>query len=187
MERRTVPAKLITADEFLWMPEEELWHTELVQGRVVREPPAGYRHGGIGVRLIIRLGGYVEAHRLGQVVNADTGFLLFRNPDTVRAPDVAFVARDRLELQAPEKFYPAHPDLAVEVASPSNTVGEMIAKMLDYLRAGTRMAWMIDPSSRTVTVYRSFDDIRIVPEEGLLEGADVVPGFTMRVAELFED
>jgi Uma2 family endonuclease len=186
MERRTLPERLLTADELADMPDEP-WRIELVKGRVAREPPTGYRHGDIGVRLIIRLGGFVEAHRLGRVVNADTGFLLFRNPDTVRAPDVAFVARDRPDVTNPEKFYPAHPDLAVEIASPGNTVRDMVAKMLDYLEAGTRMAWMIDPNSRTVTVYRSCDEIRIVREDGVLDGADVVPGFTLKVAELFED
>ena len=187
MERRTVPEKLITADELLWMPEDEFWRTELVKGRVVREPPAYYHHGKVATRVVIRLGGYVEAHHLGEVVTADAGFILFHKPDTVRAPDVAFVARERLALKIPEKFFPAHPDLAVEIASPSNTVREMVGKMLDYLEAGTRLAWMIDPHSRTVTVYRSLDDIRIVREDGVLDGADVVPGFGLRVSELFED
>ncbi len=79
----------------------------------------------------------------------------------MRAPDVAFVVRELLAQRVPRKFFPGHPDLAVEVGVPTDTMREMIAKMLDYLRAGTRMAWMIDPSSRTVTVYRSFEDIRM--------------------------
>lgn len=140
MERRTLPEKLIAADELLWMPEPEFWRTELVQGRIIREPPAYYDHGNIVTRIVIRSGSYVEAHRLGQVVTANAGFLLFRNPDTVRAPDVAFVVRERLAQRVPRKFFPGHPDLAVEVGVPTDTMREMIAKMLDYLRAGTRMA-----------------------------------------------
>ena len=101
-----------------------------------------------------------------------------------RAPDVAFVREDRLDFDG-TRFAPLAPDLAVEVLSPSNTVSEIHDKVLDYLEAGTRLVWVVDPASRTVTVYRSRDEIRLLRADDEIDGADVLPGFHRRVAELF--
>lgn len=159
---------------------------ELVRGHVVREPPTGFEHGGIAAGLVSLLHTFVREHGLGTVVGTDAGFVLFDEPPTVRAPDIAFVAEDRLTFD-PEKFAPLAPDLAVEIVSPSNTVSEIQAKVLDYLDAGTRLVWVVDPCSRSVTVYRSREEIRLLTEEEEIDGGAVLPGFRLRVSKVFGD
>lgn len=105
---------------------------------------------------------------------------------TIRAPDAAFVATDRVPVDR-TGFARLAPDLAVEVVSPSNTMREINDKICDYLDAGTRMVWIIEPRRRTVTVYRSHDDIRILGEGDEVDGGDVLPGFSLRVRDLFAD
>lgn len=185
MSTRTDSELLLTLDEFERLPEDE-WRTELVRGRVVREPPAGMDHGRLASRIALRVAAYVEGNDLGEVFIAETGFVLYEDPPTVRAPDVAFVAKAR--LPAPEdsmRFGHLAPDLAVEVVSPSNTAAEIIDKAVDYLEAGTRLVWVVEPSRRCITVYRSRDEIRLLQEGDDLEGHDVLPGFSVPVAEIF--
>src|SRR5688572_30037972 len=157
---------------------------ELVRGQVVREPPAGFKHGGIAARIAGLLDSFVREHALGQVVTGDPGFVLFDEPPTVRAPDVAFVHEARLTFD-PDRFAPIAPDLAVEIASPSNTMSQIHEKVLDYLDAGTRLVWVVDPRPKTVVVYRSRDAIRLIPPDGEIDGGEVLPGFRLKVSELF--
>jgi Uma2 family endonuclease len=172
----------LTVEEFTRFPDDGCrW--ELVRGRAVKEPPAGFEHSSIGVRIASLLHRYVQVRDLGEVVGPDGGFVLFDEPPTVRAPDVAFVAEARLTFDT-RKFAPLAPDLAVEIVSPSNTVSEIHHKVMDYLDAGSRLVWVVDPGSRTVTVYRSREAIRLLTEGELLEGGDVLPGFHVEVSEL---
>ncbi len=157
---------------------------ELVRGQVVREPPAGFEHGWLGVEIAAILRQFVQVRSLGKVVGSDAGFVLFDEPPTVRAPDVAFVARDRLTFD-PKRFAPLAPDLAVEIVSPSNTVSEIHGKVMDYLDAGTRVVWVVDPGSRSVTVYRARDDVQWLTGDDDLDGEPVLPGFRLRLSELF--
>jgi len=176
---------LITLAEFERLPDDES-RTELVRGRLVREPPAGMDHGRVASRITFLVTGYVDRNRLGEVFTADTGFVLFQDPPTVRAPDVAFVSRDR--LPSPEEFVGfgrLAPDFAVEIVSPSNTAAEILDKVEDYLEAGTRLVWVVEPRRRTVTEYRSRHEIRLLRERDAMDGHDVLPGFSLTVAELF--
>jgi Uma2 family endonuclease len=117
----------------------------------------------------------------------ESGFRLETGPDTVRAPDAAFIARERLPVGGlPERYWPAAPDLAVEVVSPGDTYNEVHEKALDWLAFGARLVWVVAPRRRTVTVYRAPDDIVVLDADATLEGGDVVPGWSARVAELFE-
>ncbi|MBI4520972.1 MAG: Uma2 family endonuclease [Gemmatimonadetes bacterium] len=175
--------KLLTAEEFERLPDDG-YRTELVRGRVVREPPAGYEHGRIGGELIYVLNRFVREHRLGEVLASETGFVLFHDPDTVRAPDAAFVAASRIPSD-PKGFAQLAPDLAVEVVSPSNTWSEVQDKVFDYLDAGTRLVWVLEPRRRRIRVFRSRDDVTILGEDDVLEGADVLPGFRVPVRGLF--
>ena len=174
----------LTIQEFERLPDDG-WQLELVRGQVVREPPAGHEHSRIGVRIASLLDVFARERGLGTVTGADGGYLLFDEPPTVRAPDAAFVQRGRL---APEikGFPPLAPDLAVEVISPSNTMSEIQAKVLEYLDAGSRLVWVVDPDPRTVTVYHSRDEIRLIMGDGEIDGADVLPGLRLKVSELFE-
>lgn len=173
----------MTIEEFERLPDDG-WRLELVRGQVVREPPTGFEHGGIAVQVGSILHSFVREHALGKVVAGDPGFVLFDEPPTVRAPDVAFVREERLTFD-PKRFAPIAPDLAVEVISPSNTMSEIHEKVLDYLDAGTRLVWVVDPGPRTVAVYRSRGEIRLLSEADEIDGGDVLPGFRTKVSELF--
>lgn len=175
----------VTAEELLRKPDDGFRY-ELVEGELRKMVPAGSEHGYIAMRFGLRLGRHVEANDLGRIYAAETGFLTSRNPDTVRAPDAAFVSRERVErVGRVEGYWPGAPDLAVEVISPNDTHTEVTEKALAWLAAGSRMVLVVDPSQRTVTVYRSLEDIRILTEGDVIEGADVVPGWELPIAELF--
>jgi Uma2 family endonuclease len=168
---------LLTADELLHVriPDKRV---ELVRGVLVVREPAGGRHGRVALSIAIELGSYVRAHQLGAVYAAETGFTLARDPDTVRAPDVAFVRRERLTTPEPIGFHDLAPDLVVEVLSPSDRPGELLAKIADWLSAGTRLVWVVDPERRLARVYRQDGTERIVAGAETLDGEDVVPGFS---------
>lgn len=177
--------KLLTIEEFERLPDDES-RTELVRGRLVREPPAGMDHGRLANAIAFLITGFVRRHRLGEVFTADTGFVLFPDPPTVRAPDVAFISRSR--LPPPEEtvsFGHLAPDLAVEIVSPSNTAVGILDKVEDYLDAGTRLVWVVEARRRSITVYRSRNESRQLQEDDELAGYDVLPGFSVRVAEVF--
>lgn len=168
---------LVTADELLqlYLPNKR---AELVRGvLVVREPPGG-RHGRIAMNLGVELANYVRARELGVVYAAETGFTLARHPDTVRAPDVAFVRRERLPTPEPLGFPELAPDLVVEVLSPDDRPGQRLAKIADWLSAGTRLVWVIDPERRLARVYRQDGSELIVAADETLDGEDVVPGYS---------
>ncbi|MET0396185.1 MAG: Uma2 family endonuclease [Longimicrobiaceae bacterium] len=176
----------VTADELLRMPDDGFRY-ELVRGEIRKMTPAGGEHGRVGGNLMISLGGYVRAHRLGAVYLAETGFRLASDPDTVRAPDVSFIRSERVQVLGVVRGYvPGAPDLAVEVVSPGDTYTEVGEKVLQWLDAGTRMVIVVDPWKRWVTVYHSRDDIHVLGEDDVLDGGDVVPGWSMQVGELFD-
>lgn len=155
---------------------------ELVDGAVVRMRPAGARHGHVNIRLAARLEAYASAAGLGRVYDSSTGF---RMPSgNVRSPDVSFVSAGRID---PEErgFAPVPPDLAVEVLSPSESPRHVADKVAEYLEAGVRLVWVIDPESRTAAAYRSLTRVRTVAERDALDGEDVLPGLRLPLAELF--
>ena len=144
--------------------------------------PAGADHGDIALVIGGLIWNYVRANKLGKVYAAETGFLISTRPDTVRAPDVAFVCRERLgEVGDVEGYWPGAPDLVVEVISPGDVYTEVEEKVFDWLGAGARMVVVVNPRKRAVTVYRSFSDIVVLTENGTWEGGEVVPGWSMTV------
>jgi Uma2 family endonuclease len=174
-----------TAKEFYLLPDDGKRY-ELVRGALVCMAATGGQHGIIASRLDHRLRSFVEAHDLGEVCAAETGFRLTENPDTVRAPDVSFIARDRVATHGvPEGYWPFAPDLAVEVISPSDRFDEVLTKVQEYLRAGTRLVWVFHPRTKTVTVYRANSEVQLLQGHDELSGEDVVPGFHCRVMEFF--
>jgi len=175
----------ITADQLLRMPDDG-YRYELVAGELRKMVPAGWRHGASGCNLLSLLSRHVLDEKLGQLFLAETGFLLARDPDTVRAPDIAFVHRDHLPENLPkEAFWPGAPDLVVEVVSPGDTLGEIDDKVKMWLDAGAALVWVVNPQWRNVTVYRSAIDIKTLTEKDQLDGEDVVPGFRCPVGDIF--
>lgn len=177
--------ELVTLEEFRRMPEEDAYRVELSRGRVVREPRPGAEHGWLAGRLVGLLSSHVEEHALG-VVATETGFLLREHPSTVRGPDVAFVSEDRLSAEGiPRGFWTVPPDLAVEVVSPSNTAAEIQEKVLEYLEAGTQLVWVVDPMTRSVTVWIPPAEAHVLRDGEVLDGGAVLPEFRLEVSTLF--
>ena len=114
----------------------------------------------------------------------DTGFLIERDPDTVRAPDVAFVSAARTPEIGRRGYVPFAPDLAVEILSPGDRPSEVLEKVAAWLGAGTRLVWVIDPDRGNARVHRADGSTSIVPEDGALDGEDVLPGFNCPLAEV---
>lgn len=162
-------------------PEKEY---EIVDGQLEEKEMGGARHGGVGTRLIIRLGGYVEAQRLGSVYGPDTTFQIGQNE---RLPDVAFITAPRIPADGePEGIWPISPDLAVEIISPNDLYERVNSKMREYFAVGVRQVWLISPEHKTITIYQSPTQAKILSEADELVGDDMLPGFRCRVGELFQ-
>ena len=166
--------------------------TELIRGRLVVREPAKYRHGAIAMHVAVRIGMFLERdqlernapHPLGDLLAAETGFTLQRGPDTVRAPDVAFVSWARRPDNR-DTFAEIAPDLAVEVLSPGDRTGEVRAKVADWLNAGTSLVWVIDPRRRDARVFRADGSQSMLSDSESLNGETTLPGFSLPLASLF--
>jgi len=177
--------KLMTADELLAMPDDGFVY-ELIKGELIKMSPPGHEHGLVTMNIAGPLYQHVDANRLGVVYAAETGFQIHQNPDTVRAPDVAFVRNQRLtNAGSIEGYFVGAPDLAVEVISPSDSVVHVEEKVADWIEAGSGMVWVVSPKLRTVTVYQSLTEISVLTEKDIVDGHDVVPGFKIAVTEIF--
>ena len=160
---------------------------ELVKGELRMMSPAGGEHGRIALRLGMLLGLHVDEHQLGTVYAAETGFLIEQNPDTVRAPDTAFVsAEQRATITNHAAYVPFAPDLAGEIILPNDTFSQVEEKAFAWLTAGTKIVLLVDPATKSLHVYRAADNIVVLNESQELNVGDVVPGWTFKVADLFK-
>jgi len=172
-------AESITLEEFLANDYDSY---EYAKGELVPMSFPTMVHGEISSNIVILLGNHIRQHQLGRIYTAETKFQI---GESGRKPDVAFVSQERL----PENRHqasPIPPDLAIEVVSPTDTVYNVLEKVLEYLDAGTQMVWVIEPIIKTVTVYRSRSDIKIFTQNDILTGEEVIEGFQCAVAEIFE-
>ncbi len=185
---------LMTAEELLVyeMPDKRV---ELVRGRlIVREPP-GMRHGEFASRLVVALSNYLSRDRAsrgatetrGRVLACDSGFTLVRNPDTVRGPDVAYVSRDRWPGPFPNGYGEFAPDLAIEIRSPTDRAGAVLAKVGDWLDAGALQVWVVDPARQRVAVYRADGSQALLGVDDMLSVGELMPGFEYALTELFAE
>lgn len=178
----TIPP-LMTAEEILTLDISGK-STELVHGHlVVREPPSTY-HGRLAARLLFRLGQHVYENDLGDLCGQDTGFHIFSNPDTVRAPDVAFIRKERCDQITARGYAKLAPDLVVEIISPGDRASEVLARVGDWLQGGASIIWVIDPERRTAQVYRADGSVALIGNNGALNGEDVLPGWQCSLEEL---
>ena len=181
----TVTQHAVTADELLRRPDDSFRYA-LVRGELIRMTPAGFDHGVIEMRLGAALTNHVTAHRLGVVCGAETGFVLARDPDTVLAPDIAFVRRERIPAAGrPRTFWEGAPDLAAEVVSPGDTRNAVAAKVAAWLAAGTLVVWVVNPEDETVTIHEPDRAPRCLGASAALDGAPLFPDFRLRIADLF--
>jgi Uma2 family endonuclease len=175
-----------TADELLALPMGMGKRYELVLGELRVMSPGGWKHGSVISNLHIILGGFVSRHKLGMMFGAETGFKLTTNPDTVRAPDAAFVSNANIPADLSERgYWPGAPDLAVEVVSPNDTSGKVDEKIEAWLAAGCTSLWIVDPRLETVTIYHSLTDVTIKAAGDVIENEPLLPGFSCKVDELF--
>ena len=176
---------LLTAEELPALSSEGK-RAELVEGELIVIAPAGGRHGRIANTIAYLLTGHSLGGRGGTVFAAETGFVLRRDPDTVRAPDVAFISADRLGPDgAPPGYLEMAPDLAVEVVSPNDSAASVQSKVEEWLGAGTRLVWVAYPDTQSVAVYRSLHEAEVLSESDTLGGAPVLAGFAVPVRNLF--
>lgn len=162
---------------------------ELVRGRIVGVSPAGKRHGGVVRRVIRLVDGYAAKKKLGGVTSGESGFLVRRDPDTVRAPDVAFLTNATLERfdAAPETYYPGPPDLAIEVLSPDDRWDDVQEKVRDHLDAGSLAVWVLSPSEERVYAYEPKKRVQPFEKTDTLQGGAALPGFKTKVSAFFSD
>lgn len=178
--------QLVTADELYQMGSNAPY--ELIEGVLKEVSPSSSRSSVIGVRVLIPIGVFASEHRLGYVTNSDGGYILNSDPATVVAPDVGFFRGDRYPGGMPDRgFYPLPPDLAVEVISPTDRKSDIAAKQALYAKAGVPLVWWVDPERKTVTVYRLGQAPEVVEATGVLDGGDVLPGFTLELQTIFRD
>lgn len=176
--------KHLTAEDLFEITEPGRY--DLIRGELIALEPASEEHGSIASNFVGHLWPHVRSQRLGRVYTAETGFILSRDPDTTLVPDVAFVRTERLPSEGLRTtFFDGPPDLAVEVVSPSERTTQTHQKVMEYLQAGTQLVWVIDPPRRTVTVYHSDHSARILRIDDELDGGAVLPGFHIKVAEIF--
>jgi Uma2 family endonuclease len=176
----------ITAEDVWNMPEHG-GHSELVEGQLRMMEPGNFEHGRVAMTAGRLLGNHVHANGLGVTLGAETGFILARGPDTMRAPDAAFVSQARADAVGPSPgFWPGGaPDLAIEVVSPEDSRPYLRAKALNWLEAGASAVVVLHPRTRSATVYRPGGDVQSYTEEGTLDLSDAVPGWQVAVADFF--
>ena len=175
---------LLTADDLFRLPRDGNRY-ELVKGVLVKVAPPGEEHGEIAGVIAELLGGWVRRQRLGRVV-VETGFVLTKDPDTVRAPDVAFISAERLIRPRPKGFYPGAPDVAIEILSPHDTYQEVMNRLEAWLASGAKSVWLVDPDRRRVTLYSHPHRPRVFEAHDTLVDP-AIPGFSVSVEELFSE
>ena len=181
-----VTKPLLTAEELLHLPDTGR-RLELLEGELSEMPPAGGPHGNVAMTIGMFIAVHVRERQLGRAFAAETGFVLARNPDTVRAPDASFVSYDRLaQGELPPGYIQMAPDLAVEVTSPSDSARDVQEKADAWLAAGTSEVWVVSPQHRTVTMNRLGEPATVIDESGCLHGGNLLPGLVISVQALFE-
>jgi Uma2 family endonuclease len=176
--------RLITIAEYERMPEEDLYRVELVRGMLVRSPKPAPLHGVLQARMAWKLAEFVDRAGGGEVTG-EVGPILARDPDTVRGPDLAFYSTGRIPDFGYGGGFWGPPDMAVEILSPSNRPSETREKIAEYLEAGVRLVWVLDPDARSVTVHRSGGESLLVRHDQTLDGEDVLSGFLLPLASIF--
>jgi len=182
----TVGTKLLTAEEFFHLPDpQDGSKRELVRGEVVVMSRPGFEHGEIQLNIGSLIKEFLRKQRIGRVIS-ESGIITEHQPDTVRGPDISYYSKERVPLEGRiVGYHDQPPDLCVEIVSPSNSKRELRAKIKEYFFAGVRMVWVIEPEDRSITILQAPDEGRTLYDNALVEGGDVLPGFTCKVSDLF--
>jgi len=181
----SIDTKIFTGEDLAAMGD--IGPCELINGRIVPMTPTGDEHGAVEMNIAAELRAFVREHNLGKVRCGEVGIYVRRNPDSVRAADVLYVSNERYARKGSSAFLDVSPDLVVEILSPSDTWTNVTQKVRDYFAIGVRMVWVVDPTTRSISAYRSPTDIREFTANDTLPGDDILPGFSVPVARLFEE
>ncbi|HEX5163775.1 MAG TPA: Uma2 family endonuclease [Thermomicrobiales bacterium] len=182
----TTAARTMSVEEFLQLPDDGCQY-ELVQGELIEMPGSGFEHSAINAFLILELGIYNRQHRLGVITSSDGAYVLNRETRTVLVPDVAFTRADRLPPPGERAgVLELVPDLVVEVASPNDSANMISEKVREYLDAGVQLVWVVFPKRRMLQVFTPDQNSRLMYEDDIVDGGDVLPGFELRVGAIFE-
>lgn len=179
----SIASSISTAEQLL--AAGDIGRCELVRGELIMMSPAGAPHGRTTNRIAFLVTAHVESQKLGEVFAAETGFLISRSPDTVRAPDVAFIRRDRTKLIPRRGYFPGAPDLAIEVLSPDDSASDVMAKVDDWLNGGTEEVWIVDPNRKALALHRRDQPVQTWTESDSFDDSRVLPGFALTLSELF--
>lgn len=176
---------LLTAEDLHHLSSQGV-RGELLRGVLYQTQPTGIRHGKTVVNLIVLLAGFVEPRQMGTILASDVGFLLERDPDTVREPDVAFISARRLPLdQDVPGYFEGPPDLAVEIASPSDRPRQLFDKARMWISFGVPLVWTVDPQARTLEVHQPNQPQISLSSDDTLDGGQILPGFSCAVRDIF--
>ncbi|HXV99941.1 MAG TPA: Uma2 family endonuclease [Anaerolineae bacterium] len=176
--------KLTTGEELAAMGN--LGRCELIEGRIVSMAPTGDEHGGIEIKIGGKLDVFATTHKLGKVRVGEVGVYTHRNPDTVRGADALFISNERYAQKKSPSFLDVAPELVVEILSPNDSWSDVTQKLREYLAIGVQLVWVVDPRARIIYAYRSMTEVREFTENDDLPGDEILPGFLVKVAELFE-
>jgi Uma2 family endonuclease len=174
--------RLMTGEELARRPD---LHCELVDGRPVPMPMTGRIHARLEVRLSAKLLSYADETGRGVVLGGEAGIYTRRNPDTVRGADALFISNERYARCGPLVFLDVAPELVVEIRSPGDRPGEAMKKIREYLAAGVDRVWYVDPRRQQVRIYRSPEQMETLGMGDVLEDEEILPGFSLTLAELF--
>jgi Uma2 family endonuclease len=185
LSKQSPEKKIWTDAEFMALPKDGHRY-ELVNGELIDMGNSGAKHGYVAVILSAALFNHVFSRKLGAVMDSSTAFKM--KSGNKRSPDISFVDKQRLQgmEELPDSFLEGAPDLAVEILSPGNTVEEMHNKIVEYFENAARLVWVIHPNEHYVLVYRSPQPDRLLKSTDMLDGEEVIPGFTLAVSELFQ-
>jgi Uma2 family endonuclease len=175
--------RLVTGEQLAGLGD--IGRTELVKGVIVRMSPTGYSHGRVESNAGAILSAFVRQHKLGEVFVGEVGIYTARHPDTVRGADVAYISNERMARVQSSSYLDIAPELVVEILSPDDRWGDLVDKLSEYFAVGVQVVWVADPKTQSVYVYRSPDKVQHFSVEDALPGGDVLPGFSVSVAELF--
>jgi Uma2 family endonuclease len=180
--------KLLTADDLLKLPMGFGQRYELIEGVLVEMSPAGFEHGVVAAIIIYFLTAYAKQTRFGVVLSSETGYRTRKDDKTVRAPDASFMSYTKIPAdKKPRNYSDIAPDLVVEVVSPNDSAAEIEAKTQEWLDFGVSMVWVAYPGSNRLHIHRAGQDIKVLSEHDSVDSGDVLPGFSVRVVQFFED
>lgn len=175
-----------TADDLLELSQDNTHRYELIKGELKKMAPAGFEHGDVAMALGSRMRVFADDSDLGIVCAAETGFRLTTTPDTVRAPDIGFIVAERIaDNEIPKRYFDGAPDLAVEIVSPHDSAAGVQEKVQSWLTHGTRLVWVVEPRTQTVSIYRPDGSAQVLQRDAELDGEDVLPGFGFQLERLF--